>query len=577
MFKNTIITFLSVIAFSIASLAQTSPEKPNILFVICDDLNDFIGCYGGHPQAKTPNMDRLAKRGVLFENAAVQMPTCSPSRTSMIYGLYPQTNQYFDVLSPLIIQGPYIKERLYSYIEFFKDNDYAVYGTGKVYHNLMAPKDTWVDKEGNSIYSVPPNWGPFPGNAAMPKISLTKEGHEQYAKDPAFAGMTEMWSLSSTGHSLGKRHPNCPENYNHGTTYASLDQIPQGDGYDGWYSFDKPFRYVSEDDRDLMPDEMSAEYAAKLLKKDFDKPFQITVGFVRPHTPLYAPKKYFDMYPLETLKLSEGIKANDIDDICEDLGRNQAQPKIKSGSHGFKCYNTLMSNPNGQGLLEFTQAYLACVSYVDAQLGKVLDALDASPYVDNTLIIFTSDHGYHIGEKEQIFKGSLWEESLRVPFIVAGPGVKKGARCTQPISWIDIFPTMLDYAGFKGINPNEKFDGPALDGFTIRPLLENPQGGWEGPDVSLSALGQSVTERSNTPRDRWDQHYSVRSERFRYIRTNSGQEELYDCESDPHCWKNIADNPEYEAIKKSLHAQMKEMVGKPAAFDVRKAWSKPNR
>ena len=99
---------------------------------------------------------------------------------------------------------------------------------------------------------------------------------------------------------------------------------------------------------------------------------------------------------------------------------------------------------------------------------------------------------------------------------------------------------------------------------------------WTGPDVSLSALGQSVTEQSNTPRDRWDQHYSVRSERFRYIRTNSGQEELYDCESDPHCWKNIADNPEYEAIKKSLHAQMKEMVGKPAAFDVRKAWSKPN-
>ena len=166
--KNVTITLLSVLAFSISSLAQTAPEKPNILFIICDDLNDFIGCYGGHPQAKTPNMDRLAERGVLFENAAVQIPVCLPSRSSMIYGLYPQKNQYFDTLTPLFIQGPYVKERLYSYIEFFKDHDYAVYGTGKVYHNLMAPKDTWVDKDGNSIYSVPPNWGPFPGNATMP-------------------------------------------------------------------------------------------------------------------------------------------------------------------------------------------------------------------------------------------------------------------------------------------------------------------------------------------------------------------------------------------------------------------------
>ena len=114
--KNVTITLLSVLAFSISSLAQTSPEKPNILFIICDDLNDFIGCYGGHPQAKTPNMDRLAERGVLFENAAVQIPVCLPSRSSMIYGLYPQKNQYFDTLTPLFTQGPYVKERLYSYI-----------------------------------------------------------------------------------------------------------------------------------------------------------------------------------------------------------------------------------------------------------------------------------------------------------------------------------------------------------------------------------------------------------------------------------------------------------------------------
>ena len=175
-----------------------------------------------------------------------------------------------------------------------------------------------MDKDGNSIYSVPPNWGPFPGNATMPKLSMTINGREQYTKDPAFAGMTEMWTLSSTANSIGKRHPNRPANYNHGTTYASLDEKPEGDGYDGWYLYDKPYRYVSEDDRDPMPDEMSAEYVSNLLKKDFDKPFQITVGFVRPHTPLYAPKKYFDLYPIETLKLSEGIKANDIDDICED-------------------------------------------------------------------------------------------------------------------------------------------------------------------------------------------------------------------------------------------------------------------
>ncbi len=572
----TISKYSVSLAIGLTCLSATCADvRPNILFIIADDLNDYIGCMGGHPQAITPNLDRLARRGVLFSNAAANYPVCMPSRASMIYGLYPHTEQFFDVKSALFYQGPFVRDRLNSYIEFFKKADYAVYGAGKIYHNLTAPDGTWYDAAGKSIYSVPPNWGPYPGDGKMNATPIKPEIRQYFAQGP-FAGMQNVWTLPSLSGSVFGHHPKLPANFNSGTSYASLDEIPKGNGCNGWYLYDKPYRYVNENDRDPMPDEMTVEFISGLIRKGFDRPFMISVGIGRPHTPLYTPKKYFDMYPLKTLQMPPGIKAGDISDIADDLGRNRNKPKIPYGSHGFEEYDLLNGYKDGEGLREFLQAYLASITFADAQVGKILDALETSPYADNTLVVFTGDNGYHIGEKEQVFKGSLWEESCRVPLIVAGPGVKVGGVCPHPVSLVDLYPTFLDYSGMTA-HPNKEPGGPELDGYSLRPLLENPQGGWAGPDVSLSVLGNDVNHHYKTKPDKWAQHYAVRSERYRYIRTASGQEELYDVERDPHCWKNLAADPEMKPIKENLFRQMKELVDRRESYDISKCWKRPSK
>lgn len=561
------------------AVAQKEKEGPNILYIICDDLNDYIGVTGGHPQAITPNLDRLAQSGISFTNTACNYPVCMASRASMIYGLYPHTEQFFDVKSPLFHQGPYVRERLHSYIEYFKKSGYAVYGAGKIYHNLMAPEGTWSDDEGNSIYSVPPNWGPFPGDGKM-NATLTEPAKEEYlAKQQYFAhgefeGMQSMWTLSSLDGTPFDNHPKLPEDFNSGTAYASLDEIPNSNGCDGWYLYDKPYRYNNEDDRDPMPDEMTAEFICGLIEKGFDRPFMLSVGIVRPHTPLYVPKKYMDLYPLETLQMPLGIKEGDISDIAEDLGRNRNKPKIPYGSHGFHEYDLLNGYKEGEGVREFLQAYLACITFVDEQVGKILEALESSPYADNTLIVFTSDNGYHIGEKEQVYKGSLWEESCRIPLIIAGPGIKAGEVCSLPVSLVDLYPTFLDYSGLSA-HPNKELGGPELDGYSLRPLLENPQGVWDGPEVSLSALGSDANHHHKTKPDKHAQHYSVRSERYRYIRSASGQEELYDMKEDPHCWTNIAGDPEMKPMKENLFAQMMELIDRREPYEIFQCWMNP--
>lgn len=554
-----------------SAFANTPDPRPNILFIIADDLNTYISPMGG--AAITPNLDRLARRGVVFSNAACNYPVCQPSRASMIYGLYPHTGLFFDVKSPLFYQGPFVRERLNSYIDFFKKADYAVYGTGKIFHNLTAPEGTWYDQTGASIYSVPPNWGPYPGDGAMPSLQI-KPQQRQYFAQGEFANMNTFWELPSLAGTPFQSHPKLPSNFNSGVAYASLDEIPKSDKVDGWYLYDKPYRYVDEDNRDPLPDEMAADYITGLIEKGFDRPFMISVGLSRPHTPLYTPRKYFDLYPLASIQLPPGMKPGDIFEIAEDLGRDRKTPKTPYGNHGFYEYDLLNTYKGGEGLKEFIQAYLASITFADAQIGKILDALEHSPYADNTLIIFTSDNGYHVGEKEQVFKGTVWEESARIPLIIAGPGVQEGTVCQQPVSLVDIYPTFLDYAGLTS-NPHGEFGGPELDGYSLRTLLENPLGKWAGPDVSLTALGTDANHQFQSFPNKWDQHYSVRSERYRYIRTASGQEELYDCIKDPYCWVNIADDPAMRPIKEALLLQMQELIDRREPYDVSLCWKNP--
>ena len=209
-------------------------------------------------------------------------------------------------------------------------------------------------------------------------------------------------------------------------------------------------------------------------------------------------------------------------------------------------------------LREFTQAYLACVAFVDAQVGKILDEIESSPddnIRNNTLIIFTSDHGYHLGEKQYIFKQSPWEESVRIPFVVSGPGVASNKVCEQPISLVDVYPTCVDFADINVPH--------SLDGHSIKPLLEDPENGngWTGPQYSVSGIGSAETVSQNQVAPFEQQHFSIRTSQYRYIYYRNGEEELYDHNTDPNEWNNLVNSPSYSEALQNMRSYYRYAVG----------------
>lgn len=266
-----------------------------------------------------------------------------------------------------------------------------------------------------------------------------------------------------------------------------------------------------------MPDYHVAEFAVQQLQKEHDKPFFLAIGFNRPHVPWHVPQKWFDRIDLELIELPPYLE-DDLDDA----------PAISRLIHDMEPM------PKTQWLIdngiwkEMLQAYLACVTFVDHQLGRVMDALEQSPYADNTVIVLWSDHGYHLGEKNIVSKMSLYEESSRVPLIFAGPGVQQAGICNRPAGLIDLYPTLVELAGLP--------QNPANEGRSLAPLLKDPAAGWEYP--ALTFWGQDNT--------------AVRTERYRYIRYEDGSEELYDHSNDPNEWHNLASSPDTQAIRKRL-------------------------
>jgi len=416
-------------------------ERPNILLISIDDLNDWVGCMGGHPQAKTPNIDRLAARGVLFKNAHCQSPVCNPSRASMMTSLYPETSGIY-FLDPDLSESPVARKSILLPKRFEREG-YYVTGAGKIFHG-----------DQNRKY-LPHYAGSFGGFGPFPKKKLT----------------------SFPGHALWD-----------------------------WGAFP---------DRDeKMPDHKIAAWGVAQLQKTHDKPLFLATGFFRPHVPQYAPQKWFDMYPLESLKLPV-VPESDLDDVPE-YGINLTRLKHVSPTHEW-VLNNHQSKP-------LVQSYLACVSFVDHQVGKLLDTLDNSPYKDNTFIVLYSDHGFHLGEKEHWAKRTLWEVGTRVPMIIAGPGVARGKVCRRPVQLLDVYPTLLELAG---LNKDDK-----LEGHSMVALLKNPDAEW--PHMARTSFGPG--------------NYSLRSERYRYIHYNDGSEEFYDHANDPCEWENLIKNPEKASL-----------------------------
>jgi arylsulfatase A-like enzyme len=531
--KITLFVILLIVISCGEISKEDTPQKPNILFIICDDLNDSVEGMGGHPQALTPSIDRLTSEGVRFQNAHCAAPLCGPSRASLWTGIYPHKSGIlgYDQSNYTWRDSPVLRDAI-TLFEHFSANGYDIFTTGKVFHNNHHTAELVWSLSGKEAFAANSTFGPFPWNGK------TRVEHPS---------MKVPWGLSRF------------------EVFAPLSDVPDVlpvpgagiPGYKGWHLWDKPFRYNGPNDRDLMPDEKSAKWAVEKLNEDHEKPFVLTVGFMRPHTPWIAPDEFFDMHPLDSVQLPPYL-FNDLED-CGPLNPYNFydQPGTRNRFHRL-----IAAYPDNEGWRRAVQGYLACVSFVDHQIGKVLDALEASKYADNTIIVFTSDHGFHLGEKNHLHKNTIWEESTRVPLVIKIPGNKRYSNqtCHQPVSLIDLYPTLIDLCDLPE-SPNKQGNKMELDGESIKGLIMNPKEGMlNGREVVLTAvMGFSKVNIGDiAPPD--EQHFTVRSQNFRYVLWADGFEELYDHRNDPHEWHNLVNNEDYQKIKMDLKEQMGEIV-----------------
>ncbi|WP_017256946.1 sulfatase-like hydrolase/transferase [Pedobacter arcticus] len=279
------------------------------------------------------------------------------------------------------------------------------------------------------------------------------------------------------------------------------------------------------------------------------------IGFVRPHTPLHVPDKYYDMFPLDKLELDKWL--------VDDKKDTYYTQNISSEDKGPKYYKMLVESYGGDrelALKHFLQGYLAAVAFVDEQVGVILDGLEKSKFKDNTIVVFTSDHGWQMGEKDYLFKNSPWDESARVPMVIRTPNTVANTvantKITHPVALIDLVPTLIDLTSLKGDNKISP-EGGRLGGFSLRPFLEGKPKEWKGPNGALSIVGNFGID---IPKEK--QNYSYRTENWHYIRYTNRDEELYDHIKDPYEWKNLATNAKYAKTKALLHREMNEIIAK---------------
>ena len=498
---------------------KNNGQSPNIVLIIVDDLNDYTEIFNGHPQAKTPNIKKLANSGVSFLKAYTNDPMCGPSRASMISGVYPHNSLNFWQESWLNNESLVNTKTI---IEKFQENGYDVIGSGKILHHNK--KDLWNEYKHNT------DFGPvaYKGNWQKGKKGISHPDVPKPYRTERMVGCCNMNGGQIDG-SFGPLK-------NVQNLQLEGEQLSWAYGGSRGY---KEFKYNSEEDRDLTPDEINAKWAEnkinQLAESNVDSPFFLAVGFLRPHTPLIAPKKYFDMYPLEDIQLAN-ILENDKDDTYFHM-EDQFETKERR-TRSIESYQNLIKSYDDpkEGLRRFTQAYLACVSAVDDNIGQVVDAIDNSKFKDNTIIVLVSDHGWTLGEKEHTYKNSPWEESTRIPMTIRVPGMTKpNSKVNHPVSLIDVYPTLLDLAGIDNNTiKNEK--GKPLDGYSLKPFLLDPKTKkWDGPEAALTVV-YSSDKNKNKPANH---HYSVRTKDWRYIIYESGKEELYHNEKDPKEWDNL--------------------------------------
>ena len=429
--------------------SQTA-RRPNVLFIAADDMNTALGCYG-HPLVKSPNIDRLAARGVRFERAYCQYPLCNPSRASFMTGRRPDTTgvlenaTHFRKNLPDVLTLP----------QLFQKQGYFAARVGKIFHYGVP------GQIGTSGLDDAPSWN----------LIVNPRGRD---KDDE-AKVINLTPSRQIGGALS---------------------------------------YMVADGNDAeQTDGIGAAEAIRVIEQHRDRPFFLALGFYRPHVPCVAPKNYFEMYPLDRIRLPE--EPNHLGAVPEQA------LAVKPPHYGVAP----------EKLREMIQSYYASTTFMDAQLGLVLNALDRLKLSDNTIVVFFGDHGWLLGEHGQWQKMSLFEESARVPLIIAAPGMRaKGRASPRTVELVDLYPTLAELCGFPA---PEKAEGRSL-----RPLLEDPKRGWDKP--AFTQVARREGERQYLGR-------SVRTERWRYSEWDGGKigSELYDHNSDPREYRNLAADPKH--------------------------------
>lgn len=445
--RLSLIAAIIAAASCVANYAIAAEDKPNVLFISIDDQNDWIGVLGGHPLAKTPNLDALAARGEVFLNAHCQSPLCNPSRTSLLLGLRPTSTGIYS-LAPWFRTVESLANRV-SLPQHFRANGYYTMAAGKIYHPF--DESAQLDDE----FETP---GPRGGVGVRPAKKLvppTPEGDHP---------------LMDWGH----------------------------------------FPHRDEDKADY---QISSWAVDRIRNAPKDRPFFLAVGYGLPHVPCYATQKWFDLYPDDDRLLPPTLKddRSDTPRFSWYLHWRLPEPRLKWVREEKQWRNLV-------------RAYLACTSFVDAEIGRVLEALEKEGLADNTLVVVWSDHGWHLGEKDITGKNTLWERSTRVPLIFAGPGVPAGIRCDEPVELLDVFPTLIDLCS---LSPRSR-----LEGHSLLPQLRASPAAREWPAITSHNQG----------------NHSVRTKRWRYIRYADGSEELYDMHADPHEWINLAQDSAFDEV-----------------------------
>ncbi len=452
----------AVVLFASAATAADPPKRPNVLFIISDDLSCDLGCYG-HKVVKSPNLDRLAASGVRFDRAYVQYTVCNPSRTSFLTGLRPTTTRVLD-------NATHVRKNLPDVVtlpELFRKNGYHSIGLGKVFHRGLSPDEAKAEMDDPKSF------------------------------DRVFYGKTTAAGNEGTGRNMtGGALPWC--------------------------------RWLAAEGTDAdQADGQLADEAVKALSEKRDKPLFLAVGFYRPHDPFHAPKKYFDLYNPAKF----------------DLPKSPDGYKVPSPlSHGGGAFKDAFDKFADADRREFLHAYYAGVSFLDAQVGRLLDALDKNKLADNTVVVFLGDHGYELGTRNWWNKNTLFERSCRTPLFVRVPGAKGNGKPTAALTeFIDLYPTLADLCELKEV-PNE------LEGKSFRAVLADPTAKHKAGAITAVKRGAILGR-------------SIRTDQYRYTEWDDGKKgaELYDHAADPGEWVNLADKKELQEKRVELAALRKRL------------------